>query len=118
MRREDFRRSFPAFFVLLRVTTVKKVLSLICTSAVLGLSLAAGAAGAADLKIGVVNMERILRDSQSAAQASERLNAEGPRRQEEIDAVTKRFKQRLERFEKEAPAMAETERLAERRELA
>ena len=118
MRREGFRRSFPAFFVLLRVTTVKKVLSLICTSAVLGLSLAAGAAGAADLKIGVVNMERILRDSQSAAQASERLNAEGQRRQEEIDAVTKRFKQRLERFEKEAPAMAETERLAERRELA
>lgn len=97
---------------------MKKVLSLICTSAVLGLSLAAGAAGAADLKIGVVNMERILRDSQSAAQASERLNAEGERRQEEIDAVTKRFKQRLERFEKEAPAMAETERLAERRELA
>ena len=118
MRREGFRRSFPAFFVLLRVTTVKKVLSLICTSAVLGLSLAVGSAGAADLKIGVVNMERILRDSQSAAQASERLNAEGQRRQEEIDAVTKRFKQRLERFEKEAPAMAETERLAERRELA
>ena len=118
MRREGFRRRFPAFFVLIRVTTVKKVLSLICTSAVLGLSLAAGAAGAADLKIGVVNMERILRDSQSAAQASERLNAEGQRRQEEIDAVTKRFKQRLERFEKEAPAMAETERLAERRELA
>ena len=118
MRREGFRRSFPAFFVLLRVITVKKVLSLICTSAVLGLSLAVGSAGAADLKIGVVNMERILRDSQSAAQASERLNAEGQRRQEEIDAVTKRFKQRLERFEKEAPAMAETERLAERRELA
>lgn len=63
-------------------------------------------------------MERILRDSQSAAQASERLNTEGQRRQEEIDALTKRFKQRLERFEQGAPDMTESERVAERRELA
>lgn len=73
---------------------------------------------AQDLRIGVVNMERILRDSQSAAQASERLNTEGQRRQEEIDALTKRFKQRLERFEQGAPDMTESERVAERRELA
>ena len=66
----------------------------------------------------VVNMERILRDSLSAAQAGERLNAEGMRRQEEIDALTKRFKQRLERFEKGASDMSESERVTERRELA
>ena len=97
---------------------MKKLLPLILTTAVFGLSLAAPQAGAAELKIGVVNMERILRDSQSAAQASERLNAEAQRRQEEVDAVTKRFKQRLERFEKDAPSMAESERVTERRELA
>ena len=71
-----------------------------------------------DLKIGVVNMERILRDAKLAQQASDRLNAEGQRRQEEIDALTRRFKQRLERFEKEAPSMDETSRVAERRALA
>ena len=38
------------------------------------------------LKIGVVNMERILRDAKVAQEASDRLNAEGQRRQEEIDA--------------------------------
>ena len=71
--------------------------------------LAAGAATAADLRIGVVNMERILRD---------RLNAEGQRRQEEIEGISRRFKARLERFEKDAPSMTETERVQERRSLA
>ena len=97
---------------------MKKILPLALTTAVLGLGLAASTVSAQDLRIAVVNMERILRDSQSAAQASERLNAEGHRRQEEIDALTKRFKQRLERFEKGAPDMTESERVAERRELA
>lgn len=97
---------------------MKKLLPLVLTTAVLGLGLAATTVSAQDLRIGVVNMERILRDSQSAAQASERLNTEGQRRQEEIDALTKRFKQRLERFEQCAPDMTESERVAERRELA
>ena len=97
---------------------MKKLLPLALTTSVLGLGLAATTVSAQDLRIGVVNMERILRDSQSAAQASERLNTEGQRRQEEIDALTKRFKQRLERFEQGAPDMTESERVAERRELA
>ena len=97
---------------------MKKLFPVALTTAVLGLGLAATTVSAQDLRIGVVNMERILRDSQSAAQASERLNTEGQRRQEEIDALTKRFKQRLERFEQGAPDMTESERVAERRELA
>lgn len=78
----------------------------------------AAASTSPTLKIGVVNMERILRDAKLAQQASDRLNAEGARRQEEIDALTRRFKQRLERFEKDAPTMDETTRVAERRALA
>lgn len=70
------------------------------------------------LKIGVVSMERILRDAKVAQIASDRLNAEGRQRQDEIEAMTRRFKQRLERFEKEAPSMTESERVAERRALA
>lgn len=80
--------------------------------------LAAGAATAADLKIGVVNMERILRESKTAIEASDRLNAEGQRRQEEIERISRRFKARLERFEKDAPSMTESERVQERRSLA
>ena len=80
--------------------------------------LAAGAATAADLKIGVVNMERILRESKTPIEASDRLNAEGQRRQEEIEGISRRFKARLERFEKDAPSMTESERVQERRSLA
>ena len=78
----------------------------------------ASASAAAELKIGVVNMERILRESKTAIEASDRLNAEGQRRQEEIEGISRRFKSRLERFEKDAPTMDETTRLQERRALA
>lgn len=110
-------KSGSPFFSSPKVNTVKKLLPSVLSAAVLGLAMLAPV-GAADLRIGVVNMERILRDSLSAAQAGERLNAEGMRRQEEIDALTKRFKQRLERFEKGASDMSESERVTERRELA
>ena len=39
-------------------------------------------------------------------------------RQEEIEGISRRFKSRLERFEKDAPSMDETTRLQERRALA
>ena len=90
-------------------------------------ALAAGSAPAAAtrssevvpvLKIGVVNMERILRDAKVAQEASDRLNAEGQRRQEEIDALARRFKPRLERFERQAKTMDEASRVAEQRALA
>ena len=68
-----------------------------------GIASASSAAAAAELKIGVVNMERILRESKTAIEASDRLNAEGQRRQEEIEGISRRFKSRLERFEKDAP---------------
>lgn len=78
----------------------------------------AAAAAGAPLKIGVVNMERILREAKLAQIASDRLNAEGQRRQEEIEALSRRFKSRLERFEKDAPSMDESARVQERRALA
>lgn len=75
-------------------------------------------ASAADLRIGVVNMERILRESRVAIEAGDRLNAEGQRRQEEIEGISRRFKARLERFEKNGASMEENERMQERRALA
>lgn len=82
------------------------------------LALAASSAAAADLKIGVINLERILSQSQSAQVASDRLNKESRLRQDEIEALTRRFKQRLEDFEKNASSMTESEKVAERRALA
>ena len=79
---------------------------------------AASTKATSQLKIGVVNMERILRESKTAQRASDRLNEEGQRRQEEIEAMSRRFKTKLERFEKDAASMSEAERVNERRELA
>lgn len=92
-----------------------------CTAALFAAMVALttpAAAVSAELKIGVVNMERILRESKVANEASDRLNAEGQRRQEEIEAISRRFKSRLERFEKNSASMDESERVEERRALA
>ena len=87
------------------------------SSPIIGSASAIFSAGTS-LKIGVVNMERILRESKTAQRASDRLNEEGQRRQEEIEAMSRRFKTKLERFEKDAASMSEAERVNERRELA
>ena len=99
----------------LRLFSAAALTAAVCA---VGIASASSAAAAAELKIGVVNMERILRESKTAIEASDRLNAEGQRRQEEIEGISRRFKSRLERFEKDAPAMDETTRLQERRALA
>ena len=98
----------------LRLFSAAALTAAVCA---VGIASASSAAAAAELKIGVVNMERILRESKTAIEASDRLNAEGQRRQEEIEGISRRFKSRLERFEKDAPTMDETTR-QERRALA
>ena len=97
---------------------MKKTLYAALAAVVLSASALPAAQAADDLRIAVVSMERILRDTKSAAIASERLNDEAKRRQDEVDQLTKRFKQRLENFESKAGSLSETERLSERRELA
>lgn len=100
-------------------STIGKIMSLRKTIFSLAvLALAASGAAAADLKIGVINLERILSQSQSAQVASDRLNKESRIRQDEIEALTRRFKQRLEDFEKNSSSMSESEKVAERRALA
>ncbi len=97
---------------------LKRALCAAALIAAAALPLASQAAQASDLRIGVVNMERILRESKAAIEASDRLNAEGQRRQEEIEGISRRFKARLERFEKNGPSMEENDRMQERRALA
>ena len=99
----------------LRLFSAAALTAAVCA---VGIASASSAAAAAELNIGVVNMELILRESKTAIEASDRLNAEGQRRQEEIEGISRRFKSRLERFEKDAPTMDETTRLQERRALA
>jgi outer membrane protein len=75
-------------------------------------------ARAQDLKIGVVNSDRILRDSTPARTAMQKLEAEFSKRDREMQDMGARLKSSAERFEKDAPVMTETDRSRRQRELA
>jgi outer membrane protein len=75
-------------------------------------------ARAQDLKIGVVNSDRILRDSTPARAAMQKLEAEFSKRDKELQEIGARLKISAERFEKDAPVMTETDRSRRQRELA
>jgi outer membrane protein len=75
-------------------------------------------ARAQDLKIGVVNSDRILRDSTPARAAMQKLEGEFSKRDRDLQEVGARLKSSAERFEKDAPVMTETDRARRQRELA
>ncbi len=95
---------------------MKKILTSLCVMGALGA--AAVTATAQDLKIATFNLQRVLSESKAADLASDRLTQEGQRRQNEVDALTKRFKQRYEQFQSNSATMTESERLEQQRQLA
>jgi outer membrane protein len=82
------------------------------------ISLAAAPAAAQELKVGYVNSERILRDSAPARAATQKLEQEFAKRDRELQEMGQRLKSQAERFEKDAPVLAESERAKRQRELA
>ena len=79
---------------------------------------AAPLAWAQDFKIGVVNPDRLLRESTPARAALQKLEAEFSKRQKEMEDSGARLKTMAERFEKDSPVMTETDRVRRQRELA
>ena len=82
------------------------------------LLVAAPLACAQELKVGVVNSDRILRDSQPARAAMQKLEAEFSKRDKEMQDMGARLKSSAERFEKDGPIMSEADRVRRQRELA
>jgi outer membrane protein len=79
---------------------------------------AAPLAAQEQFKIGVVNSDRILRDSAPARAAMQKLEAEFSKRDKEIQDMGARLKTAAERFEKDGPVISETDRVRRQRELA
>ena len=81
--------------------------------------LAATAAGvsAQELKIGYVNSDRVLRDAIPAKAAQAKLEAEFSKREKDLNEVAQRLKAASDRLDKDAPTLAETERVRRQREL-
>lgn len=87
-------------------------------AAVLALALvAAGAAGAADMKIGFVDVERVSRESAPAERASKQLEKEFAPRQQELQRREAQIKEIQGQLEREGMTMGESDRRAKEQEL-
>lgn len=72
----------------------------------------------AALRIGVVNSERILRESIAAKAAQQRLEQEFSRRDKELQETAARIKQLGERLERDLSVLSDTDRGRRQREIA
>jgi outer membrane protein len=89
----------------------------IVTLLAVALLAASAAAGAADLKIGFVDVERIRRESAPAERASRQLEKEFAPRAQELQRREAQIKSVQGSLEKDAMTMAESERRAKEKEL-
>ena len=69
-------------------------------------------------KVGIVNAERILRESTQAIQSEQTLRKEFESRQAAVTEAAKKFKAKVEAYQKESSKMSEDARKARERELA
>ncbi|HRH16964.1 MAG TPA: OmpH family outer membrane protein [Aquabacterium sp.] len=72
---------------------------------------------AQELKIGYVNIDRVLRDAAPAKASQSKLEQEFNRREKELTEAAQRLKSASDRFEKDAPTLAESERTRRQRDL-
>ena len=74
------------------------------------LGLLAFAAQAQDFRVGFVNTDRIFREANTAKAAQVKLEQEFARREKELNDMGTALKTASERFEREAPTLAESQR--------
>ena len=72
---------------------------------------------AAEVKIGFVNTDRIVKEAASAKAAQSKLEQEFSRREREVEALGSQLKTASEKFEKEAPTLPESQRATRQRQL-
>lgn len=75
------------------------------------------ASAQADLKIGVVNLDRILRESAPAQRAQKRIEAEVAKREQEMARLAEQIKRLQDRSDKDALTLSDTDRSKRDQEL-
>ncbi len=78
---------------------------------------AAMPAQAEDFKAGFVNTDRIFREANTAKTAQAKLEQEFSKREKELVDMGNTLKSATEKFEREAPTMAESQRVTRQRQL-
>ena len=85
--------------------------------AVVATTAACSLAQAQELKIGYVNSERVLREATPAKAAQAKLEAEFGKREKDLNELGNRLKAAADKFDKEAPTLAESEKARRQRDL-
>lgn len=80
-------------------------------------ALAGFSAGAQEFKVGVVNLDRIFREANSAKSAQTKLEQEFSKREKELNDTATQLKTLSEKFEREAPTLAESQRSTRQKQL-
>lgn len=78
---------------------------------------AAGAANAAEVKIGFVNVEQILKDAPQTAESGRKLEKEFSGRQQELEKMAKQIKDHEVALDKDSLTLSETDRRNKERDL-
>ena len=74
-------------------------------------------ASAQEFKVGVVNLDRIFREANSAKAAQTKLEQEFSKREKELTDLGAQLKTMSDKFEREAPTLAESQRTVRQRQL-
>jgi outer membrane protein len=78
----------------------------------------ASLASAQELKIGAVNVDKVMQASVAAKSGQSRLQQEFSKKERDLELLTTQFKASVEKFEKDAPTFSETQRAAKQKQLA
>jgi outer membrane protein len=81
------------------------------------ISSVAATAQAQDLKIGYVNSERVVRDSEPAKRAQSKLQAEFAKREKDLNDQNASLRAQAEKLDRDSPTLSETEKTRRQREL-
>lgn len=112
-----------------KVSALGRTVSAAPRALVLALALSAGFAAAvaqpsvavaqqSSNRIGFVSTDRILRDSGPAKAAEGRLESEFKRRDQELQNMANNLRSQVQKFEKDAPVLSESDRVKRQRDLA
>ena len=81
------------------------------------IALAGFSVSAQELKIGIVNLDRIFREANSAKNAQTKLEQEFGKREKDLNDVAAQLKTLSDKYEREAPTLSETQRATRQKQL-
>jgi len=81
------------------------------------IAVAGFSASAQEFKVGVVNLDRIFREANSAKAAQTKLEQEFSKREKELTDLGAQLKTQSDKLEREAPTLAESQRTLRQRQL-